>query len=256
MYSIKLKTAGPDVVVGRAWYSPHAKTGSQAIQSIIDNNLESSLMIGDVDNWHAAAHKIATCAAFNTDRDFIFGTIRNPWERHVSNYVYQREKVLVKLRYINDGLASDYIKDYPNQQMPLDRLSRYTKALEHYRDKFFSTFESYINAVEFCSMPLRCTNDTDYKSLKAFTLEGTNMTQSMSSFYNGGDLAKVYLLDISNHDSILNFFNTNFGIAITQVPYVNVNPTGYHYREYYNDKTRRQIEVIESNVIEIGKYKY
>ena len=78
----------------RFWFSACPKTGTQSIEAIIRENFEHSHSY--TDEFHEKVAKIINLPQFYK-RDALFGTIRNPWERLVSNFNYKKNQLRQKL---------------------------------------------------------------------------------------------------------------------------------------------------------------
>ena len=249
MYSIKLKEGK-----GRAWYVACVKCGSQTIQSVIDNNLLERRAISSND-WHSTASEHHTDSQYNKAVDFMFTTIRNPWQRHVSNFLYQKNKVEVKLTYEHN--RDEYRRRYPGSQM--EDMPQYFEVLKQELDETYSSFEHYVNKVMLVNTPELYNGNIDlfvtkYDSGYIHNYGSTRHLISMSNFI--ASRGKMYCLKIEDHVQILEFFNSNFGTALSIIPRVNAQGHGDNYEEFYTPELVDKIYNIEAPIIQIGNYKY
>ena len=251
MYSIKTDKA-------RAWFVAGIKCGSQTMQSIFDNQLASRVSKADK-NFHATAAEHYANPAFNAFGDFMFTTIRNPYERHVSNYLYQREKFKEKITYRDD--PEGYKLKYPNDQM--EDSKAYFDMLEDQLNYSFNSFETYVNILEQVNPPALYKGEIEslyryYKTesgeLLSFNAGSIKSFLSMSN--NLITSGTLYCLKIEDHDQIIDFFYKNFNMALSMIPRINASGYGKDYEQYYTAELIDTITRIESPIIDIGNYKY
>jgi hypothetical protein len=251
MYSIKTENK-------RAWYVAGIKCGSQTMQSIFDNQLISRVSKASK-NFHATAAEHYASPAFNHFGDFLFTTIRNPYERHVSNYLYQREKFQEKIKYKDDIEA--YRLRYPNSQ--IEDSTIYFDMVEDQLKYYFNSFESYVDILERVNTPTLYKGEieslyryygTSDEGRTAFNVGSTRAFLSMSNnLISNGTL---HCLKIEDHDQIIDFFYRNFNMALTMIPKINSTGYGKDYEQYYTPELIDKITRIESPIIDIGNYKY
>jgi len=251
MYSLKTKTGN------RAWYVAGIKTGSQTMRSIMDINCKNILAIAG-SNWHASATEIYQHESFTNrisllqpESDFLWTTTRNPWERHYSNYLYQKEKLIQKINFT--GTAEEYDKKYPDSQFVLPHGNE-MDVIKKMVNEHLDTFESYITTVEQQSNPVYYTGTN-----KPFNINGINFgafkafwTMSKSIECNG----TVFMLDINDHNGIIDFIYQNFGLALTMIPRMNSKGHGKDYKQHYNTDLIDRISALEAPIIRAGNYKY
>jgi hypothetical protein len=246
MYSIKTENK-------RAWYVAGIKCGSQTMQSIFDNQLISRVRKASND-FHATAAEHYASPAFNHFGDFLFTTIRNPYERHVSNYLYQREKFEEKIKYRDDIEA--YKLRYPGSQ--IEDSTNYFDIIEDQLKYYLNSFESYVDIIERINTPILYKGKIEslyrYYGSQSYNIASAKAYISMSNnlICNG----TLHCLKIEDHDQIIDFFYRNFNMALTMIPKINATGYGKDYEQYYTSELIDKITRIESPIIDIGNYKY
>lgn len=251
MYSIKTENK-------RAWYVAGIKCGSQTMRAIFDNQLASKASMATTD-FHATAAEHYASPAFDHYGDFLFTTIRNPYERHVSNYLYQRKKFEDKIEYRDDIEA--YKLKYPGSQ--IEDSTVYFDIIEDQLKYYLNSFESYVDIIERINTPILYKGKIEslyrYYGSKsegqtAFNIGSVKAYISMSNnlICNG----ILHCLKIEDHDQIIDFFYRNFNMALTMIPKMNSTGYGKDYEQYYTAELIDKITRIESPIIDIGNYKY
>ena len=250
-YNLKLRNNGP-IPGNRLWYSAAPKTGSQAVRKLIDVYLSHRLAVAGP-GWHVPADQIPRFPHFSMHKDLIFGTIRNPYKVHISNFLYQQEQFDEKIEYF--GREREYEEKYEHRKVLSDS-DNFRNACLHVRSKLLKDFESYIHAIEAYN------THTLYKSgmrtLKLLPLDKYNTHLSflftMDNFYNPRD-SRIYLVPVDKPGYVEGFFRDLFDI---EVDFEQVNTTGHgdKYREWYTPKLQSIVERIEQPIIYMGKYKF
>ena len=250
-YNLKLRNNGP-LPGNRLWYSACPKTGSQAIRKVIDDNLSHRLATVDTD-WHVTADQIVRFERFHLHKDFIFGTIRNPYKVHVSNYLYQRKNFEEKISYF--GREREYQEKHDNLKymFPDDNWRR---AVIYTYEKLLCSFEAYVKAVEQYNTHTLYKRGTRTLKLLPIDKFDTHMSFlfTMDNFYNPRD-SRVYLVPIDKPGYVEGFFKDLFDIEI-DFELVNSTGGGDTYKDWYTDKLRSVIERIEQPIIYMAGYKY
>jgi hypothetical protein len=234
----------------RAWFGAPVKTGTQAIKKAIETYCSDINAIGHK-FWHTPVEDIYRLEKFRRGHDWVFGSIRNPWITHASNFFYQRDKFNLKLKYADD--VETYKKLYPDNYIQPGKSDHYNYYLEH----CLGSFEMYVDMVhKFATLHL-------YKPGKAFRpskfanyISGRDTTlMTQSRFFAANTALPVRLLKIEEPENIYDFFKQHFDRDIT-LEYVNVSGYGEKYKDLYTDDLKQKIYEAEQPIIELGEYKY
>jgi hypothetical protein len=243
-----------DKFKNRFWFSACPKTGTQSIQAIIYEYFDGKYM--STDQFHDKVARIVSFEQF-FNKDALFGTIRNPWERLVSNYNYQKNTVETKIEYLSK--PDEYERDYPNKQWN-PKNTRWVSNLYLAADQIYNSFSNYIRwCNRFSGMHVYekgLFQDNVIKLINDFETPGGFGVNTQTEWYAGRDIHLLYLLKIEEPESIIDFFRDVFDTKIENVPFVNVSGTGKEYRDYFTPKLRKIVSIIEQPIILSGNYKY
>ena len=234
----------------RLWYSAPPKTGSQSIRKFIDDNLP--LIKAEAGkSWHVPAHLIVTqVQEFERHSDRIFATIRNPFMVHASNFVYQKQKIEEKIKYIDD--PESFKKKSPLVSFKNENPQWINSLLES-REKIFDNFDSYIKRLTEWNLPTLYSNNMQRHFLDK---HGTHLTilYTLSNFVNSLE-NKIWLFKIEEPEILSEFFNTTFGVK-EDIPHINKTGHSETYKDLFTSKSRAIIEELEAPILKIGNYKY
>lgn len=234
----------------RAWLACPVKTGTQAMKKLVDTYCKDINAI-DGNFWHVPVEDLYRTSFFEKGKDWIFGTIRNPFLAHVSNYEYQKDKFAEKVKYSND--IETYKKLYPENLIQEGKEEHYS----FYLNECFNNFEQYVNMVcDLAELKL-------YKPGKMFKatpfgnyVAGRDTALiTQSRFYMANSNLPVRLLKIEQPEIIVDFFKQTFNREVG-LEYINVTGKGKEYRDYYTEELKQKIYNVEREIIELGEYKY
>jgi len=238
----------------RFWFSACPKTGTQSIETIIKENFDHSYSY--TDGFHEKVAKIITLPEFYK-RDALFGTIRNPWERLVSNFNYQKKSVDTKIEYL--AKPEEYKKDFPRKQWHYKNEDWVTN-LYLAADQIYNTFDNYIKwCNRFSGMHVYQKGyfrDNVIKLINDFDTPVGFGINTQTEWYAGRDIHLLYLLKIEEPEPIIDFFRDVFDTKIEELPFVNVTGNGKEYRDYFTPKLRKMVDILERPIILSGNYKY
>jgi hypothetical protein len=243
-----------DKFKNRFWFSACPKTGTQSIQAIIHEYFDGKYKF--TPDFHDKVAKIISFDQFYK-KDALFGTIRNPWERLVSNFTYQKNSVETKIEYLSK--PDEYIIDYPHKQWHPKNID-WVNNLYLAADQIYNSFDNYIKwCNRFSGMHIYGKGhfkENVIKLINDFQTPGGFGVNTQTEWYAGRDIHLLYLLKIEEPESIIDFFRDVFDKKIENIPFVNVTGNGKEYRDYYTPKIIKIVNIIEQPIIYSGNYKY
>jgi hypothetical protein len=276
-YSLYSNTNGPR----RYWYSACPKTGTQSLKAIFDRPEfehilgvtyvpeDISITAGDLKGsvkWHQPSEDIIHEKSFQYERDQIFATIRNPWERFASFYRYQKEKVEDKIQCYNDGLSYDEYQDacmakhnengYSFCEKKLDPDGRFIGRMNALYDTVYCNFDTFIDHVWYCYGKRIYHDDWSIYRMPQSLLTLQLNCQPQSDYYSVVSTGQpVHYLKLEDPNMIIRFIRKHFDYLV-EMPHVNVTGNGKDYRDLYTSRTKEMVEILEADIIRIGSYKY
>lgn len=236
----------------RFWYVAIPKTGSQSIlKAIVDATPDDRKTLYGSDVNNRSVHHMPVFDFFNylSKNDFqaaeFFTVIRNPFWKHASHFIYQREKTLAKIKAVEEGTPLDYQEGTTFKPDDKEWVADLYKLI----DGPLNSFEAYCN---FLNWGFENHYHQNWKPMRKDW--PTWFIQPISWWIHSPRPQACTALPIESPKLIQEFCKKELDISI-DIPHINSSGrTKDFYKELYTQKTRNIIYKVERKWIDAFGY--
>ena len=238
----------------RFWHVAIPKTGSQAILEVLKSNAKGRRIgypkdpVTGKTQHHIPMHQYEPLFIEDRvykslgDRKYFFTTIRNPWEWHVSSWLYHKNKNKIKMGVIAGQLDPD---DYPDISMMPDNDGWIE--FETSMEESYKSLDTWLDWMEE-------RGDKRYDEWNCDRNSVITYVRDQEWWLNALRIHSLVVLKIEDHDEIKTFLKNELDISVKEIPVINKLGFGEKTKTYLTPKLKDRINILNYRLIR--KYGY